>query len=65
MKEPAVKPLEYRVNGFGPLPRLASGRVVMPGEIVPEHGVDLDDPHDRALVDDGLLVPTYPPPADD
>lgn len=35
---------------------LASGRVVAPGEIVSARDVDLKDPHDAALVADGLLI---------
>jgi hypothetical protein len=35
---------------------LASGRTVAPGEKVPTGAVDLKDPHDKRLVDEGVLV---------
>lgn len=35
---------------------LASGRVIAPGEVVGARDVDLKDPHDAALVADGVLI---------
>ena len=43
---------------------LASGRVIAPGEVVLADDVDLDDPHDAALVADGLLIEADVPEVD-
>lgn len=35
---------------------LAGGQTVAPGDPVPAGAVDPDDPHDKHLLDDGLLI---------
>lgn len=36
---------------------LASGRTLAPGEEVTLSGDELNDPHNKRLVDDGVLIP--------
>ncbi|MEJ7824909.1 MAG: hypothetical protein WKF48_05745 [Solirubrobacteraceae bacterium] len=39
---------------------LASGRPIAPGETVAAGAVDLEHPHDRRLMADGVLIDTQP-----
>lgn len=43
---------------------IASGRVLAPGEIA-EDGVDPDNAHDAALIEDESLIPCDPAPAEE
>lgn len=35
---------------------LASGRPLAPGDAIAASHINLDDPHDKALVDDGRII---------
>jgi hypothetical protein len=39
---------------------LASGQPVAPTELIDAKRIDTDDPHDAALIEDGVLVPHTP-----
>jgi hypothetical protein len=52
----AAMPPDYR-NSSDHAVTLASGRPLAPGDDGP---ADLKDPHDKRLIDDGVLVPVEP-----
>lgn len=47
----------YAGDHAGPL---ASGAQYAPGDEVPAAAVNLDDPHDQRLLDEGVLIDTQP-----
>lgn len=47
----------YAGDHAGPL---ASGAQFAPGDEVPAAAVDLEDPHDQHLLDEGVLIDTQP-----
>jgi hypothetical protein len=38
----------------------ANGTPVSPGQALPASALDLDDPHDQHLLEDGLIIDTKP-----
>lgn len=42
---------------------LASGRTVVPGELFDRSALNLDDPHDARLVDEGIIIEAIVAPA--
>jgi hypothetical protein len=45
-----------KVRGDWHPENLASGRVVAPGEVFERSALDMDDPHDTRLVEEGVII---------
>jgi hypothetical protein len=60
----STQPKEYRAVGDHQFD-LSSGRIVAPGDKVPRSALDAESDHDKALVDEGRLLPIEPAKRED